>query len=466
MNRRQLAATTDPGVFATYASGGTWTTAPHLEFVLDRLRAVAAGDQKRLEVFAPPRHGKSELLKYFAAWYLGRFPDNTIIVASYNDDLAADFGRAVRGILNAYGKELFGVELAADSSAVNRFRLADRDGGLYAVGVGGSMTGRGADLMILDDVVKSDVEALSETTQRRHWNWWRSVVLTRLHPDAAIVAVGTRWSVDDLLGRLADSGSFDVVRLPALAEDDDPIGRSPGDALWPAMFPKDALEAIRTEQGGFWFAAMYQGVPEPISGNMFPRDQYREYTQTSDGYDVGGKPVRAGECSRFAIADTALSDKRTADYTVVGVFAVTPDRNLLWLERWRGRYPGPEQVKLLRRVYDEWNPAWIGVEHATAGLHVIQQLEHTLPIRHLKPHGSKTARATTAATLMEQGRIWFPRRAPWLDELYAELATFPHAKHDDQVDVLSYAARHVTRRKRPDLSGWRVDPDLRKPRGL
>ena len=250
MNRLQLAATTDPGLFAAYASGGTWTTAKHLDHIVDRLRAVAAGNQRRLEVFAPPRHGKSELLKYFTAWYLGRFPDRTVIVASYNDDLAADFGRAVRRILNTHGNELFGIELATDSSAVNRFQLANHDGGLYAVGVGGSMTGRGADLMILDDVIKSDVEALSETTQRRHWDWWRSVVLTRLHPQAAIVAVGTRWSVDDLLGRLADSGTFDVVRLPALAEDDDPIGREPGEALWPEMFPRDVLEAIRAEQGG------------------------------------------------------------------------------------------------------------------------------------------------------------------------------------------------------------------------
>jgi predicted phage terminase large subunit-like protein len=466
VNRRQLAATTDPGVFAAYASGGTWTTAPHLEHILDRLRGVASGDQKRLEVFAPPRHGKSELLKYFAAWHLGRFPDKTIIVASYNDDLAADFGRAVRAILNRHGKELFGVELAADSSAVNRFQIDGHTGGLYAVGVGGSMTGRGADLMILDDVVKSDVEALSETTQRRHWNWWRSVVLTRLHPDAAIVAVGTRWSVDDLLGRLADSGSFDVVRLPALAEDDDPIGRKPGEALWPTMFPKDVLEAIRTEQGGFWFSAMYQGVPEPISGNMFPRNLFCEYTQTENAYELGGVTVPVEECVRFAIADTALSDKKTADFTVVAMFALTPDGNLLLLERWRGRYTGPDQVKLMRRVCDEWNPAYLGIEAATPGLHLIQQLQHTLPIRLLKPHGSKVARATTAATYLEQGKVWFPRK-PWRDEWDAELVTFPHARHDDQVDVLSYAALQIdTRRRHPDMTGWRNDPDLRQPRGF
>jgi predicted phage terminase large subunit-like protein len=462
----QAAATVDPAAFASYVSNGTWQPAPHLEYIIERLRAVAVGESSRLLVFAPPRHGKSELLKHYAAWFLGRFPDRSVIVASYNDDLAADFGRAVRAILNAYGKELFGIEIAQDSSAANRFQIANHDGGLYAVGVGGSMTGRGADLLIVDDVVKSDVEALSETTQRRHWNWWRSTAMTRLEPGASIVGIGTRWSVDDLLGRLADSGSFDVVRLPALAEDDDPLGREPGEALWPDRYPVETLARIRAEQGGFWWAAMYQGTPEPMTGNMFPRDSFREFTTTGDSYDLDGKIIPVEDCDRFAIADTALSDKRTADYTVIGVFALTPDKDLLWLERWRGRYSGPDQVKLMRRVFDEHSPAWIGVEHATAGLHVVQQLETSLPIRHLKPTGSKTARATTAATLMEQGKVWFPKGKPWLDELYAELVTFPHSKHDDQVDVLSYAARQIAKRQRPNMAGWRNDPDLRQPRSL
>jgi predicted phage terminase large subunit-like protein len=462
----QAAATVDPAAFASYVSNGTWQPAPHLEYIIERLRAVAVGESSRLLVFAPPRHGKSELLKHYAAWFLGRFPDRSVIIASYNDDLAADFGRAVRAILNAHGKELFGIEIAQDSSAANRFQIANHDGGLYAVGVGGSMTGRGADLLIVDDVVKSDVEALSETTQRRHWNWWRSTAMTRLEPGASIVGIGTRWSVDDLLGRLADSGSFDVVRLPALAEDDDPLGREPGEALWPDRYPVETLARIRAEQGGFWWAAMYQGTPEPMTGNMFPRDSFREFTTTGDSYDLDGKIIPVEDCDRFAIADTALSDKRTADYTVIGVFALTPDKDLLWLERWRGRYSGPDQVKLMRRVFDEHSPAWIGVEHATAGLHVVQQLETSLPIRHLKPTGSKTARATTAATLMEQGKVWFPKGKPWLDELYAELVTFPHSKHDDQVDVLSYAARQIAKRQRPNMAGWRNDPDLRQPRSL
>jgi predicted phage terminase large subunit-like protein len=203
-----------------------------------------------------------------------------------------------------------------------------------------------------------------------------------------------------------------------------------------------------------------------VSGNLFPRDFYREFTTTTNGYDLDGKIIPIGECSRFAIADTALSDKRTADYTVIGVFALTPDKDLLWLERWRGRYSGPAQVKLMRSVFDEWDPSWIGIEAATPGLHLIQELQHGLPVKELKPLGSKVSRATTAATLMEQGKVWFPKGKPWLDELYAELVTFPYAKHDDQVDVLAYAARQIAKRQRPNMTGWRNDPDLRQPSGF
>jgi predicted phage terminase large subunit-like protein len=255
------------------------------------------------------------------------------------------------------------------------------------------------------------------------------------------------------------------LMLPALAEDEDPLGRKPGEALWPARYPEDALVKIKSEQGGFWFSAMYQGTPEPASGNLFPRDLFREFTETTDTYLLDGKTVLKEDCSRFAIADTALSDKRTADYTVIGVFALTPDKDLCWLERWRGRYSGPDQVKLMRQVFDQWNPGWIGIEAATPGLHLIQQLQSSLPVKELKPIGSKVARATTAATFLEQGKIWFPKDKRWLDELYAELVTFPHTKHDDQVDVLSYAAQQIAAKNRVRLTGWAVDSDLYKPAG-
>ena len=146
------------------------------------------------------------------------------------------------------------------------------------------------------------------------------------------------------------------------------------------------------------------------------------------------------------------------------MFATTPDGDLLLLERWRGRYSGPDQVKLLQRVYEEWSPAYIGIEGGSAGLHTIQELQSDLPIKELKPDGSKVARATTAATYLEQGKIHFPKTKAWRDEWDAELVTFPHARHDDQVDVLAYAALQISnRKKRTSLAGWTFDPDLLKP---
>jgi predicted phage terminase large subunit-like protein len=231
------------------------------------------------------------------------------------------------------------------------------------------------------------------------------------------------------------------------------------------MFPRDTLEGIRTEQGAFWWAAQYQGNPEPMTGNMFPRDYFQTFTETDDAYHLAGKTIPVEDCDRFAIADTALSDKRTADFTVIAMFATTPAGELLLLERWRGRYSGPAQVKLLQRVYEEWAPAYIGIEGGSAGLHTIQELQGDLPIKELHPEGSKVARATTAATYLEQGKIWFPKK-PWRDEWDAELVQFPHGKHDDQVDVLAYAALQITnRQKRVSLAGWDSTAGLLKPAG-
>jgi predicted phage terminase large subunit-like protein len=198
---------------------------------------------------------------------------------------------------------------------------------------------------------------------------------------------------------------------------------------------------------------------------MFPRDYFQTFTETDDAYHLAGKTVPVEACDRFAIADTALSDKRTADYTVIAMFATTPNGDLLLLERWRGRYSGPVQVKLLQRVYEEWAPAYIGIEGGSAGLHTIQELQADLPIKELHPEGSKVARATTAATYLEQGKIWFPKK-PWRDEWDAELVQFPHAKHDDQVDTLSYAALQITsRHKRISLAGWDSTAGLLKAAG-
>ena len=191
----------------------------------------------------PPRHGKSELCSvYLPAWYLGTHPERRVILAGHEADFAASWGRRVRDVLEEHGRQLFGARVRADSAAANRWDLVGHAGGMVTAGVGGTITGRGADLLVIDDPHKSAEETGSVTYRERVWDWYRAVARTRLEPGAGVVVVQTRWHEDDLAGRLlADAESegdrWQVLSLPAVAEDDDPLGRSVGDPLWPERFP-------------------------------------------------------------------------------------------------------------------------------------------------------------------------------------------------------------------------------------
>src|SRR5690348_3861723 len=239
----QALATGTPAGLAWVASDGRWQYAPHLRLLSDALWRVAAGHIRRLMVFMPPRHGKSELVShYFPAWYLGTRPNRRVILTSYEADFAATWGRKVRDVLAEFGPTLYGVRVRDDSSAANRWDLAEHTGGMVTAGVGGPITGRGADVLIIDDPVKNADDALSATMRERVWEWWRSTAYTRLEPSGAAVLVMTRWHEDDLAGRLLgemEQGGehWEVLRLPAIAEEeDDALGRHPGEALWPQRF--------------------------------------------------------------------------------------------------------------------------------------------------------------------------------------------------------------------------------------
>lgn len=208
----------------------------------------------------PPRHGKSEMAsRYTPAWYLGRYPNRRVILASYEADYAASWGRKARDLLEEHGSSLFGVCVRQDSHAANRWDLADHNGGMTTAGVGGAITGRGADLLIIDDPVKSVEEAESETYRARTWDWWRGVALTRLEPGGSVILVMTRWHEDDLAGRILqeDSANWRVLSLPAIASDDldDPLDREPGEPLWPERYDADALARRRQEMGSRLFEA-------------------------------------------------------------------------------------------------------------------------------------------------------------------------------------------------------------------
>ncbi len=214
----------NPAEFAHRASGGRWICAPHLELLNRSLMDVASGVIKRLMICMPPRHGKSEFTsKYFPAWYLGTFPDRRIILTSYEAEFAKEWGRKVRDILQEHGQSYFGVSVRPDTSAANRWNLTGRAGGMVTSGVGGPITGKGADLLIIDDPVKNAEEADSETYRNRAWEWYTSTAYTRLEPGGALILIQTRWHEDDLAGRILEAmegggEQWHVLSLPALSE--------------------------------------------------------------------------------------------------------------------------------------------------------------------------------------------------------------------------------------------------------
>ena len=242
---------------------------------------------------------------------------------------------------------------------------------------------------------------------------------------------------------------WEVLRLPAIAEDDDPLGREPGEALWPERFPVEELEATRQALGPFLWNALYQGRPMPLDGNIFRRERFRYWRDAGDAYQLlrpDAEPLLVAEanCRRFATVDLAVSEKTTADYTVIAVWAVTKDSDLLLVDRIRERVPGPDQVPLLRRVYEQWRPSVIGIEAVAFQLAIVQAaVRDGLPVKQLTPDRDKVSRALAAATRLEAGTVYWPREASWLTEWEYELMVFPAGRHDDQVDAFSYAVLEV-----------------------
>lgn len=419
-------------------------TPPHVKLLALKLEAVERGEIKRLLVFEPPRHGKSELItKRFPGWFLGRNPDKRVIQASHGAELADEFGRFVRNSFEEHGRDVFGETVADDSSAANRWDIAGRRGGLVATGVGGSLTGRGANLLVIDDPVKDAKEVDSALLRKRVWDWYISVARTRLEPWGAIVIVLTRWHDDDLAGRLLEQDrkgegeGWEVLSLPALAEDDDPIGREPGEALWPERFPKEELEKTRIIVGSRVWSSLYQQNPTPDSGEVFDTRQIRFYDDLPDDLDLS-----------IQSWDLTFDDDEGNDYSVGQVWGVKGlDRYLI--HQIKARMDAPAQMRGIR-LLAEMYPEAIGkyIEKAANGAAVIKllrnEIEGMVPVK-VSGGPGKRVRARAVTPLFESGHVHFPNpdRVPWVAGLIAEMATFPRGKHDDQIDAMTQALSHM-----------------------
>ncbi|PYD81400.1 terminase [Komagataeibacter oboediens] len=413
---------------------------PQHRLLCERLDAVERGEIKRLMVFMPPRHGKSELTsKRFPAWFLGRNPTKQIITASYGATLAQGFGRDVRNIVASpeFGALFPGVGVASDSAARDNWHT--NKGGVYtAMGVGGGLTGKGAHVALIDDPVKDRQDAESPIIREAAWDWYRSVLRTRLMPNGAIVLVLTRWHPDDLAGRLLaemENGTgeeWEVLSLPAICNSDhDALHRGIGEALWPKVFPVAELKNIEKSIGPREWSALYQQNPTPGEGTLFKVAMIPV---------VAAAPKTGQMVRRWDLAATRQVGTRDPDWTV-GVKLLKADDGrfyILDVVRLRGD-PAEVEAAILNTAAQDGGEVRIILpqDPGQAGVAQVQYLTRKLSgytVDSIRETGDKATRAAPFSSQTNVGNVCLVK-APWNRAYLEELAAFPSGAHDDQVDA-------------------------------
>ena len=415
----------------------------HHEIMGDAFERVANGSLKRVIINMAPRHTKSEFASYLLpSWYLGRFPDRKIIQASHTAELSVNFGRKVRNLVDSeqYQGIFPNTRLQADSKAAGRW-ATDMGGEYFAVGVGGALAGKGANLLIIDDP-HTEQEAIagmtSPDTYNRAYEWFTTGPRQRLQPGAAIIIVMTRWSKVDLTGRLIDKGfkergasEWEVIELPALMPS--------GEPLWPEFWTKGELEAVKADIPVGRWNAQYLQKPTSEEGAIIKRDWWRVW-------ENGAPP----KCESVIVSwDTAFETKSRSDYsacTTWGVFSIEGKdgrrhQNLILLDAFRDKMEFPDLKRTAKKHYDFWNPDAFVVEASAAGVPLIQEMRaYGIPVedRKVHRHMDKKARVNAVSDMFRSGFVWYPDQR-WAHEVIEECAEFPNGAHDDYVDTVTQA---------------------------
>ena len=411
----------------------------HHKIINKKFNDLAKGKIKRLIINMPPRHTKSEFASYLLpAWMIGKNPKLKIIQATHTADLAIDFGRKTKNLVDQPNyKELFPTRLQEDSQAAGKWKT-DKGGEYFAAGVGGAITGRGADLLIIDDPHKEqDIRADGKAFEKA-MNWYTSGPRQRLQPGGAIVIVMTRWSTKDVTGQLlkaqSEEGSdqWDVVELPALLPDGKPV--------WPEFWTSEELLKTKASIPVSNWNAQYMQSPTGEEGALLKRDWWQDWTKKSP-------PPLDYIIQSY---DTAFTKGTKSDYSAIttwGVFETEEDgQNIILLDAFKDRYEFPELRRVAYEQYLQWKPDMVIIEAKASGLPLTHELRAMdIPVINFTPSrgNDKHVRVNSVAPLFESGKIWAPMHEHFAQEVVEECASFPFGEHDDYVDSTTQAIMRI-----------------------
>jgi predicted phage terminase large subunit-like protein len=418
----------------------TFISGRHHKRMAEAFERVARGETKRLIINMPPRHTKSEFASYLLpAWFLGKFPHKKVIQTSHTAELAVGFGRKVRNLVDSeVYKDIFpDLSLQADSKAAGRWNTS-KSGDYFAIGVGGAVTGKGADLLIIDDPHSEQEAAMAATNPEVYdkvYEWYTSGPRQRLQPGGSIVIVMTRWAQRDLTGQVLKASAqrggeeWEVIEFPAILPS--------GNPLWPEFWSKDELEALHEELPNAKWQAQYQQNPVGNESAIVKRDWWKWWEKEDPP-----------ECEYILQTwDTAFEKNNRADYsagTTWGVFINEEDHdmpNIILLNTYKKRVEWVDLKRDVLREYNDWEPDGILIEKKASGAPLIYELRSMgIPVQEYTPSKGqdKIARLNSVSDIIASGKVWVPRTR-WAEELVDEVAAFPSGEHDDLVDATTLA---------------------------
>ena len=453
--------------YVKYVHEGRWLPSKHLVYICNTIQEFLEDKlgKQILILQVPPQHGKSmTVTETLPSWYLGKFPTRRVIEVSYGDDLAQGFGRRNKEKIERFGKKLFNIEVSKKVSAATEFELTNNVGGMTSRGIMAGITGKPADLILIDDPVKNRLEADLQSYRDRVWDEWLNSIKTRLSAKGKIIIIMTRWHEDDLAGRVIkddkDKNDVHIINLPCEAEENDPLGREIGDALFPeigkdkAWMDKFKL-SYQTAEGTRAWSALFQGRPSSQEGNMLKRHWWGYWKPKGVILPPVTVKMPNGELENIEAIDLpdnmetilqswdmTFKDTAGTDFVAGGVWG-NKGSGIFYLDQLYERLDFVATIKSVKSMTEKWPEATMKlIEDKANGPAVISMLRHTINgLIAVQPKGSKQARASAVSPLIEARNVYLPHPMvhPWVNLFIEQCAAFPNGKNDDLVDQCSQA---------------------------